>query len=160
MVAGDAARIARTTAAKWAAPPSSRSSRSTEVITTCTSPSVATASATRDGSSLSRARGIPVATLQKAQARVQVSPMIIIVACRCDQHSPMFGQAASSHTVTSRFARISARVSWYTGWFGARTRIQSGLRATGLSGRRAFSGCRCAGPPVRWSTRRRVVDMR
>ena len=41
----------------------------------------------------------PVFTLQKAQARVQVSPIIIIVACRSDQHSPMFGHAASSHTV-------------------------------------------------------------
>jgi hypothetical protein len=56
--------------------------------------------------------GMPVATLQKEQARVQVSPMIIMVAWRCDQHSPMFGQAASSHTVTRRLSRISARVSW------------------------------------------------
>ena len=55
---------------------------------------------------------MPVATLQKEQARVQVSPMIIMVAWRCDQHSPMFGQAASSQTVTRRFSRISARVSW------------------------------------------------
>ncbi len=38
--------------------------------------------------------------------------MIIMVAWRWDQHSPMLGQAASSHTVTSPFSRISARVSW------------------------------------------------
>ena len=57
-------------------------------------------------------RGWPVATLQNAQARVQVSPMIIMVAWRCDQHSPMLGQAASSQTVTRPLARISARVSW------------------------------------------------
>jgi hypothetical protein len=50
--------------------------------------------------------------LQKEQARVQVSPMIIMVAWRCDQHSPMFGQAASSQTVTRRFSRIRVRVSW------------------------------------------------
>ena len=55
---------------------------------------------------------MPVATLQKAQARVQVSPMIIMVAWRCDQHSPMFGQAASSQTVTRPLSRIRARVSW------------------------------------------------
>ena len=39
-----------------------------------------------------RARpGKPVFTLQKAQARVQVSPMIIMVACALVQHSPIFG---------------------------------------------------------------------
>ncbi len=53
----------------------------------------------------------PVLTLQKAQARVQVSPRIITVACFCAQHSPMFGQAASSQTVCRPLARISLRVS-------------------------------------------------
>ena len=104
--------MARMTAAMWAAPPSARSSRSTEVTTTWRSPSLATASATRDGSVASSASGWPVATLQNAQARVQVSPMIIMVAWRWDQHSPILGQAASSHTVTSLFSRIRARVSW------------------------------------------------
>jgi hypothetical protein len=33
-----------------------------------------------------------------------------MVAWRCDQHSPMFGQAASSHTVTRPLARISSAV--------------------------------------------------
>ena len=59
----------------------------------------------------SSASGRPVRTLQKAQARVQVSPMIIMVACFCDQHSPMFGQAASSQTVTSPPSFTILRVS-------------------------------------------------
>ena len=112
VVSGAAARVAAITSAKCRAPPSTRSSRSTDVITTCRKPSRATASATRRGSVASSASGIPVRTLQKLHARVHVSPMIIIVACRCDQHSPIFGQAASSHTVTSPFSRMSCRVSW------------------------------------------------
>ena len=56
--------------------------------------------------------GLTGAHVAEAQARVQVSPMIIIVAWRCDQHSPMFGQAASSQTVTKRLSRIKSRVSW------------------------------------------------
>src|SRR3712207_9113514 len=81
-----------------------------------------------------------------------------MVAWRCDQHSPMFGQAASSHTVTRRLSRISARVSWKTGWVGALTLIQSGLRRIGLSGRFAFSGWRwTAAPPSRRSTTMRVA---
>ena len=71
--------------------------------------------------------GLPVATLQKAQARVQTSPRIITVACFCFQHSPIFGQAASSHTVLSFSSRIRSRVSRYSGEFGALTRIQSRL---------------------------------
>jgi hypothetical protein len=73
---------------------------------------VTTTSARWRGSSGSIARGSPVLTLQKAQARVQVSPRIITVAWRWVQHSPMLGQAASSHTVCSPFSRISRRVSW------------------------------------------------
>ena len=52
---------------------------------------------------------MPVRTLQKAQARVQVSPMIMKVACFFDQHSPMFGQPASSHTVTRP---LSFTIAW------------------------------------------------
>ncbi len=70
-----------------------------------------TASATRPGSVGSSASGRPVRTLQKAQARVQVSPMIMKVACLTDQHSPMLGQAASSHTVTSPWLFTMSRVS-------------------------------------------------
>ena len=83
---------------------------------------------------------MPVRTLQKAQARVQVSPRIMKEACFFDQHSPMFGQPASSQTVTSLFSRTMSRVSAQAGEPGARTRIQSGLRSTGWSGRCAFSG--------------------
>ncbi len=71
----------------------------------------ATDSARCSGSSGSTAPGLPVATLQKAQARVQMSPRIMKVACFCVQHSPIFGQAASSHTVCRFFARISWRTS-------------------------------------------------
>jgi len=59
----------------------------------------------------SSAPGNPVFTLQKAQARVQVSPMIMKVACFFSQHSPIFGQPASSQTVCRPLARIMAWVS-------------------------------------------------
>ena len=55
--------------------------------------------------------GSPVRTLQKAQARVQVSPMIMKVACFLSQHSPILGQPASSQTVCRPFARTIAAVS-------------------------------------------------
>ena len=101
VVPGAAARMARMTAAKWAAPPSARSSRSTEVMTTCFSPILAHGVGDAVRVRWRRApRAGRCATLQKAQARVQVSPMIIMVAWRFDQHSPMLGQAASSQTVT------------------------------------------------------------
>ena len=54
---------------------------------------------------------MPVFTLQKAQARVQVSPMIIMVACLWVQHSPILGQPASSQTVCRLCSRTMARVS-------------------------------------------------
>ena len=79
-------------------------------MTTWFSPSFSTATATRTGSKTSSASGRPVATLQKVQPRVQISPMIIMVAWPCDQHSPTFGQPASSHTVTRRFSRRMSRV--------------------------------------------------
>ena len=72
---------------------------------------------------------MPVLTLQNAQARVQVSPRIITVACFFDQHSPMFGHAASSQTVVRLFERINSRVFAKPAEVGALTRIQSGLRA-------------------------------
>ena len=111
VVAGHCARMARMVCAKCSAPPSGRSSRSTEVTTTCCSPSLAVASATRSGSPGSSAPGSPVLTLQNAQARVQVSPMIMKVACFFSQHSPILGQPASSQTVCRPFARTIAWVS-------------------------------------------------
>src|SRR5262249_32696006 len=98
--------------------------------------------------------GRPVRTLQKAQARVQVSPMIMKVACFLSQHSPILGQPASSHTVWRPFARTIARVARYPGETGALTRIQSGFLSAGESGRCAFSGWRThpAGPMVSSTT--------
>jgi len=77
----------------------------------CDRPSLAVACPTCSGSPASSAPGRPVLTLQKAQARVQVSPMIMKVACFFSQHSPIFGQPASSQTVCKPFARIRACVS-------------------------------------------------
>ena len=68
--------------------------------------------------------------------------MIMKVAWRLSQHSPMLGQPASSQTVVSLCSRTRPIVSANTGEPGARTRIQGGLRATGWSGRCAFSGWR------------------
>ena len=101
-----------------------------------------TAAATLPGSSASSGPGNPVFTLQKAQARVQVSPMIIMVACALVQHSPILGQAASSQTVWSLCSRTTSRVAAYSRETGALTRIQSGLRRISWSGRCAFSGWR------------------
>ena len=70
-------------------------------------------------------------TLQNAQARVQVSPMIMKVACFFSQHSPMLGQRASSQTVASLCSRTIARVAANAADPGALARIHSGLRATG-----------------------------
>ena len=47
--------------------------------------------------------GFPVLTLQKEHALVQVSPIIINVACLLLQHSEIFGQLASWQTVWSFF---------------------------------------------------------
>ena len=71
---------------------------------------------------------MPVFTLQNAQARVHVSPMIMNVACFFSQHSPMLGQPASSQTVTSPCSFTMARVAAHCGEPGALTLIQSGLR--------------------------------
>ena len=73
-----------------------------------------TASATFSGSCWSSAGGLRlVLTAQKRQPRVHVSPMIMIVAVAVPsvppQHSPMFGQRASSHTVASLSLRT---VEW------------------------------------------------
>ena len=142
VVEGLAARIARMVRAKCSPPPSDRSSRSTEVMTTWDRPRLATASATFCGSPSSSASGMPVRTLQKAQARVQVSPMIMKVACFFSQHSPILGQLASSHTVWRPPARTIPAVFDHAAEPGALTRIQSGLRSTSVRGRFAFSGWR------------------
>ena len=111
-IPGLRSRIWRIVAAKIDAPPSGRSSRATEVTTTCSSRIAATASATRRGSSSSNQVGRPVLTAQNPQARVQVSPRIMIVAVRWSQHSPMFGQWASSQTVFRFRPRSNPFRSW------------------------------------------------
>ena len=96
---GARARIARIVAANIPAPPSGRSSRSTEVTTQWRSSICSTAFATRSGSARSSRSGTPDFTLQKPQRRVQTSPRIMKVAVPRSQHSPMLGQFASSQTV-------------------------------------------------------------
>lgn len=88
--------------------------------------------------------GRPVATLQKVQPRVQISPIIIMVAWPWFQHSPKFGQPASSQTVVRPWSRTTSTVSLKRGPERAFTRIQCGRGGRGVSGRFAFSGCRSA----------------
>ena len=92
VVVGQRARMARMVCAKCSAPPSARSSRSTEVDRDMGQAELEGGSATCSGSAASSAPGMPVLTLQNAQARVQVSPMIMKITCFLSQHSPMFGQ--------------------------------------------------------------------
>src|SRR3546814_10364970 len=80
-------------------------------MTICSSPISAQASARFCGSLGSTLRGMPVLTLQKAQARVHTSPRIITVACFLVQHSPIFGQAARSEEHTSELQSLM-RISY------------------------------------------------
>src|SRR5207342_1187664 len=83
------------------------------------------------GSEASGGFGRPCATSQNEQRRVQTSPRIMKVAVPWLKHSWMFGQLASSQTVTRRFSR-SLDLSFATALpAGIRTRIQLGLRSTG-----------------------------
>ena len=83
-----------------------------DLMTTCFSPICAVAKATFSGSAASRGSGLPVATLQNEQARVQMPPRIMNVACFWLQHSPMLGQLASSQTVWSFRSRTNSFVWW------------------------------------------------
>ena len=77
--------------------------------------------------------------MQKAQARVHVSPMIMkIAAWRFPGLGEYRASTASSHTVASLNSRTSLSVSANTGEPGARTRIHGGLRATGSWAVRLF----------------------
>ena len=80
----------------------------TLVTTTWASPISATVRPTRSGSPQSSHSGRPCATAQNPQRRVQTSPRIMKVAVRSSQHSPMFGQRASSQTVWSFRSRMRA----------------------------------------------------
>lgn len=87
VVSGLDSRTERTEAAQWEAPPSGRSSLSTEVITQCFSPIKETERASLRGSSLSGGNGFPEAVAQNLHERVQISPKIMKVAVRRLQHS-------------------------------------------------------------------------
>src|SRR6476619_6200268 len=88
-----------------------------------------TASATRCGSSSSKANGFAVVTAQNPQARVQRSPAIIMVAVPWLQQSQRCGHCALSQTVCNRKSEISALVEKKTGFDGSRTFIQGGFCA-------------------------------
>ena len=79
------------------------------VTTACFRPIRLAASATRRGSSRSVSVGRPVWMAQKPQFRVQTLPRTMNVAVPRVQHSPWFGQRASSQTVnaSSRNSRRS-----------------------------------------------------
>ena len=97
---GLAAFARRMVSAKCPAPPSARSSRSTLVRTTYSTPISASVRATFAGSSGSGgAVGLPALTAQKRHPRVQSSPMSMRVIVPPPQHSPMLGHWASSQTV-------------------------------------------------------------
>src|SRR5437762_9114875 len=127
MTDGSISRIAVIVQAKCSAPPSLRSSRATAVITTCFNFIRRTASATRCGSSFSKAKGFAVVTAQNPQARVHRSPAIMKVAVPWLQHSQRFGHCALSQTVCKRKSEISALVEKKTGFDGSRTLIQGGF---------------------------------
>src|SRR5213593_4999763 len=98
-------------------------------MTTCFNFIRRTASATRCGSSSSKANGFAVVTAQNPHARVQRSPAIMNVAVPWLQHSHRFGHCALSQTVCNRKSEISAFVEKKTGFDGSRTLIQGGLCA-------------------------------
>ena len=72
--------------------------------------------------------GLPVSTAQNWQARVHTAPISISVAVPLFQHSPMFGQIDSSHTVASRCARTVARKRSKRSPLGSRAFSHGGLR--------------------------------
>ncbi|VVN45305.1 hypothetical protein PS673_05698 [Pseudomonas fluorescens] len=138
---GDSLRISRRQSTKCWAPPSRKSSRSTEVITTYFRRSSAMATARFIGSLASSGLGRPWPTSQNGQRRVQMSPMIMKVAVPPEKHSPRLGQDASSQTLCSLCLRNSCLMRSTSGEIGMRTRIQSGLRGNSSVGM-IFTGIR------------------
>ncbi len=149
-VSGQRSLNSDTQAAKCAAPPSRRSSRSTEVMTTYARPISATASARWAGSSASRGFGRPWATSQNGQRRVQRSPMIMNVAVPWLKHSDRFGHAASSQTVCRPWRRSRPLMRRTPGPIGALTRIHGGLRGIGPCTGMIFTGLRAVFSAPRW----------
>ena len=83
--------------------------------------------------------------MQNPQARVHRFPLIMKVAVPSFQHSNMFGQPASSQTVTNRLSRIRDLRRRYSGPVSKLIRIHSGFRPTG----RRPIGVRSAARPAR-----------
>src|SRR6187551_2011839 len=106
-------------------PPSLMSSLSTEVITQCFTCINLTELATRLGSSISTASGLPVATAQNEHERVQMLPSIIKVAVPAPQHSPILGQLPLSQMVCSLCVSTRLRTCAYSLPTGNLTRSQS-----------------------------------
>src|SRR4051812_45144071 len=92
------------------------------------------ASATRCGSSASRAKGLAVVTAQKPQARVQRSPAIIKVAVPLLQHSQWFGHRALSQTVCRFSSSSNERVRAKLSLVGRGRRSHAGKRGRGNAG--------------------------
>ena len=128
-VCGEAARTAPMQAAKCPAPPSRRSSRSTLVMTTYFSSMAAIVRAICAGSLASGGRGLPWPTSQNGQRRVHRSPRIMKVAVPWLKHSPMLGQAASSHTVCRPCSRRMCLISPNFAPDDTLLRIHAGLRS-------------------------------
>ena len=96
---GFSLRISLIVSTQILAPPSFKSSLSTEVITACLTSINLTDRATFLGSKTSTAKGLPVITLQKPHDRVHIFPNIIKVAVPAPQHSPILGQLPLSQIV-------------------------------------------------------------
>src|SRR5437867_2450097 len=116
--------------------------------------------ATFRGSSMSRTpRGFPEVTAQKRHPRVHVSPMSMIVAVPPPQHSPTFGQWASSHTVWRSRDRRSPFRRTYVSPAGGRTRSHSGFLSSSIRRRQAAAAYYVSRAP-RSSGRRRGRPVR
>src|SRR5579863_7578588 len=89
------------------------------------------ASATLCGSSQSTGRGLPVATAQNPQLRVQMFPRIIKVAVPAPQHSPIFGQLPLSQIVWSLYWSTRLRTCLKFSPIGSLTRSQFGFLLRG-----------------------------
>src|SRR6185437_6930668 len=127
VVAGLSRRMAFMVSAQVMEPPSFRSSRSTDVITQCLTCISLTELATRLGSSISTAKGFPVATAQKEHERVQMLPRIIKVAVPSPQHSPIFGQLPLSQMVCNLCVSTKLRTCLYSSPIGNFTLSQFGF---------------------------------
>src|ERR687889_2818844 len=100
IIVGHKSFIALIVLAMCSAPPSSKSSLHTEVITTYLNPHSLIALATLSGSpASSKTTGLPLLTAQNLHPLVHMSPMIIIVAVPVLQHCGMLGHLHSSQTV-------------------------------------------------------------